>query len=571
MMILGGLYGLLYGIWGLILSLVNCEKTTSEIILKNHLKHIFLSSIFVYLCLAYAIYFRDFSLKYAYEQSAINLNFPISLGLLWSGQVGANWLFWTILSLSSWITFRYIPLERPLNLKEKGVLVFYLVGFLSLILLTSSPFEMLLPFEPTQGLELNPLLQHYVISFHPPLLIGSTASIFSLVLIELCPFSQRAKKDFFDILIRLILGGLGFAILAGAFWAYHVLGWGGWWFWDPIETISFIHWIGLLWIFHTDKRDLKASLFIWAIIAFNLWIVRSDQLVSVHSFISQGWHSLWLLYASGCFFIAITLSSLSSFYFFPALSSTLIFCILGLWSPFFYQFFHISLQMSASYYEQILLVVFTSLFILRLKIPYPSEHAVMWLVLCALDHVMFYQMLFISYLCLIQIFYTQKKSMKDLQHSLVFIFLILCFAQRLFSFQTQWPISETYSYGNLEITLVKQLTTQNNSHTHRIYTFSLNKNDRIDVEEIYYPSFDQTITPIHYWKDRYGNDYGFCYSPHDQSLRFFYRPFMLWIWICGLSICLGFFTNGLFLIYKKAISSQTRGNHEKNFVFEYLH
>ncbi len=549
MIILIGLYGVLYGLWGLMLSFLE-KKSGIETFSKN-LFYILLSSLFTYLCLAHAIYSNNFILKYAYEQSALNLQFPISLGLLWSGQVGANWLFWIILCLWSWVFMRYAPFTRAPTKTEKAVLVFYLVGFVSIILNTSSPFEMLLPFSPSTGLELNPLLQHYAISFHPPLLISSTASTFALVLLDLLPLSDKIKKDIFAILIRLILGGLGLAILAGSFWAYHVLGWGGWWFWDPIETISLTHWLGLLWILHRENKDNKDSFIIWAIIALNLWIVRSDQLISVHSFISQGWSILWLLYAIGCFFIALRFHINSNFFAFPTFLMTLILCLFGLWSPFIYKIFHISLQMSASYYEQIFIVVFISLFLYRSKIPYASEHSLFWLCLCALNNTEKYQILFICYICLVKLFSNKNISIKEFQHMSVFAFILMCFAQRLLSFQTEWVLNQPYKDPTIEITLQEHLKKEKDSHMHDIYILSVNQKDLIEVEQIYYPYSGQTLSPIRYWRDMYGNDYGFCYAAEDGAMRIFYRPFMQWIWLFAFSIVFVFFLDGSYLIYKK--------------------
>jgi len=269
---------------------------------------IFVSIAFV--CLAYSFYINDFSVKYVASHSNSMLPTAYRLGATWGGHEGSL-LLWVFI-LSCW-TFAVTILSQSLPAMTRARVLAILggvaVGFMSFILFTSNPFDRLLPIYPIDGSDLNPLLQDPGMVFHPPLLymgyVGfSVAFAFALAaLLEgridtlwarwVRPWTQAAW-------MFLTLG-----IATGSWWAYYELGWGGWWFWDPVENASFMPWLIGTALLHslaaTEKRGVfKAWTTLLAIAAFSFsllgtFLVRSGVLTSVHSFASDPVRGTYIL------------------------------------------------------------------------------------------------------------------------------------------------------------------------------------------------------------------------------------------------------------------------------------
>ncbi|WP_196137648.1 heme lyase CcmF/NrfE family subunit [Aliikangiella sp. G2MR2-5] len=263
-----------------------------------------------FICLAYSFYSNDFSIAYVASHSNRSLPVAYRLGATWGGHEGSL-LLWVFL-LSSW-TLAVALLSRSLpaltRVRVLAVLGAVSVGFLIFIIFTSNPFARLLPVYPIDGSDLNPLLQDPGMVFHPPLLymgyVGfSVAFAFAIAaLLEgridtlwarwVRPWTQAAW-------MFLTLG-----IAAGSWWAYYELGWGGWWFWDPVENASFMPWLIGTALLHslaaTEKRGVfKAWTTLLAIAAFSFsllgtFLVRSGVLTSVHSFASDPVRGTYIL------------------------------------------------------------------------------------------------------------------------------------------------------------------------------------------------------------------------------------------------------------------------------------
>jgi len=260
-------------------------------------------------CLTYAFVNDDFSVKYVFEHSNSQLPLVYRFAAVWGGHEGSL-LLW-MLMLSGW-TFAVSLLSRtlPLAMVARVIAVLGLVscGFLLFILLTSDPFERLLPV-PADGADLNPLLQDPGLVIHPPMLymgyvgfsVAFAFAIAALIAGQLDAAWARWSRPWTTAAwIFLTLG-----IALGSGWAYYTLGWGGWWFWDPVENASFMPWLVGTALIHslavTEKRGaFKNWTVLLAIGAFSLsllgtFLVRSGVLTSVHAFATDPRRGIFVL------------------------------------------------------------------------------------------------------------------------------------------------------------------------------------------------------------------------------------------------------------------------------------
>jgi len=259
--------------------------------------------------LSWAFYTNDFSVKYVAENSNSALPTFFRFSAVWGAHEGSL-LLWA-LALSSW-SLAVAAFSRSITptfaARVLGVMGFISIGFLLFILLTSNPFERLLP-AALDGNDLNPLLQDFALAVHPPMLyIGyvgtSVAFAFAVAaLLEGRLDEKWARWTRPWTTVAWLFLTVGIAL--GSWWAYYELGWGGWWFWDPVENASFMPWLVGTALIHslavTEKRGLfKSWTLLLAIIAFSLsllgtFLVRSGVLVSVHAFASDPSRGLFIL------------------------------------------------------------------------------------------------------------------------------------------------------------------------------------------------------------------------------------------------------------------------------------
>ncbi|WP_193165343.1 heme lyase CcmF/NrfE family subunit [Microbulbifer hainanensis] len=252
-----------------------------------------------FICLTIAFVQSDFTVKYVAQNSNSILPLHYKITAVWGGHEGSI-LLW-LLMLSGWtaavaVFSRQLPAE--LVARVLSVLGLVLVGFFLFILLTSNPFDRSLPFPPVEGSDLNPLLQDPGMIVHPPLLymgyVGfSVAFAFAIAALlggQLDAAWARWARPWTAVAWSFLTVG----IALGSWWAYYELGWGGWWFWDPVENASFMPWLVGTALLHslavTEKRGLfKSWTILLAIFAFSLsllgtFLVRSGVLTSVHAF-----------------------------------------------------------------------------------------------------------------------------------------------------------------------------------------------------------------------------------------------------------------------------------------------
>jgi len=262
-----------------------------------------------YACLTWAFISHDFSVAYVANTSNSGLPLMYLISGVWGGHEGSI-LFWCFI-LALWtgavaVFGRNIP--APLLARVLAVLGAIAVGFLLFVLLTSNPFERLAPV-PIDGASLNPLLQDPGMAIHPPILymgyVGFAVAFAFAVAALLGGRLDSATLRFMRPWTNIAWAFLTIGISLGSFWAYYELGWGGWWFWDPVENASFMPWLVGTALIHSlaasEKRGVfKAWTVLLAVLAFSLsllgtFLVRSGVLTSVHSFATDPARGLYIL------------------------------------------------------------------------------------------------------------------------------------------------------------------------------------------------------------------------------------------------------------------------------------
>ena len=260
-------------------------------------------------CLTWSFIQSDFSVLYVASHSQLALPLPYKISAVWGAHEGSL-LLWVLL-LSGWtvmVSLYSRELPQAFSARVIGVLGLLSVGFLLFTLLTSNPFERLLP-APADGADLNPLLQDPGLAIHPPILYAgyvgfSVAFAFAIAAMISGNLDQKwarwTRPWTTSAWLFLTIG-----IALGSWWAYYELGWGGWWFWDPVENASFMPWLAGTALIHslavTEKRGLfKSWTLLLAITAFSLsllgtFLVRSGILVSVHAFAVDPARGLFIL------------------------------------------------------------------------------------------------------------------------------------------------------------------------------------------------------------------------------------------------------------------------------------
>ncbi|WP_144394914.1 heme lyase CcmF/NrfE family subunit [Pleionea sediminis] len=276
--------------------------------------------------LVHAFATDNFTVSYVANHSYSRLPFIYKICAVWGAHEGSM-LLW-ILVLAGWssavaLFSRQLPEQAVARVLS--VMAFISVGFLSFAVFTSNPFERLLPYFPIDGRDLNPLLQDFGFIIHPPFLymgyvgfaVAFAFAISALISGELDSAWARWSRPWtVAAWIFLTIG-----ISLGSWWAYYELGWGGWWFWDPVENASFMPWLTGTALIHTlavsEKRGVfKAWTVFLALITFCLsllgtFIVRSGVITSVHSFAQDPVRGLFIL----IFLAIVVIAALTLFIF----------------------------------------------------------------------------------------------------------------------------------------------------------------------------------------------------------------------------------------------------------------
>ena len=260
-------------------------------------------------CLVYSFVNNDFSVLYVARNSNSNLPLFYKVAALWGAHEGSLLLWIAILSFWS-LAVAAFSRQLPASFSSRvlGVMGLISGGFLLFTLWTSNPFERLMP-AARDGADLNPVLQDFALAIHPPMLYMGYVG-FSVAFAFACAAMLEGKLDQTWAkwtrpwtIFAWVFQTIGIAL--GSWWAYYELGWGGWWFWDPVENASFMPWLVGTALIHslsvTEKRGIfKSWTLLLAIFAFSLslvgtFLVRSGVLVSVHSFATDPTRGLYIL------------------------------------------------------------------------------------------------------------------------------------------------------------------------------------------------------------------------------------------------------------------------------------
>ena len=284
--------------------------------------------IYVYLAIS-----DDFSIAYIASHSNSQLPIFYKVTSIWSAHEGSMFLW--IVFLTAWSILFINSLDKSHPLKKLTLLMLSVIilGFLLFLLLTSSPFERIMPFGALEGADINPVLQDPALAIHPPMLyLGYVGFVISFSFITAyllngdfeLQWEQDIRNWSFVAWIFLTIG-----ITLGSWWAYYELGWGGYWFWDPVENVALMPWLAATAFMHSLFAASKSNvlktwtmflgILIFALSLFGAFIVRSGIIDSVHSFANDPERGLYLLSFSGL----ITLLALTIFaYRLPTLNSS---------------------------------------------------------------------------------------------------------------------------------------------------------------------------------------------------------------------------------------------------------
>lgn len=263
------------------------------------------------LCLIASFLMQDVTVIYVREHSHILLPILYRIGAAWGGHEGSL-LLWCLI-LAGWTVAFILFGDKKLSERSRSnilmILGFISCGFITFLFATSNPFLRNFPSEPVTGNDLTPILQDPGLIFHPPMLymgyvgfaIGFAFAISALIEGKFSKEWAHACRPW----IILPWSFLSCGIVLGSWWAYRELGWGGWWFWDPVENASLLPWLSATALLHSlivseKRQSFKGWTILLAIITFTLsllgtFLVRSGVLVSVHAFASDPTRGIFLL------------------------------------------------------------------------------------------------------------------------------------------------------------------------------------------------------------------------------------------------------------------------------------
>ncbi|MFC0118920.1 heme lyase CcmF/NrfE family subunit [Pseudoalteromonas xiamenensis] len=295
----------IFPLWGAYSGNLRLMRAAPSLALGQCLFVIFSFCILIYITLT-----DDFTVSYVAQNSSSTLPWYYKVTSTWGGHEGAI-LLWLVMQ-STWtalVAMMSKSLPWVLRARVLGVLGFLGVGFMLYTLWMSSPFERLLPYYPVEGRDLNPLLQDPGMIIHPPLLymgyVGLSVSFAFAIAALMTGKLDNTWAKWSRPWTMAAWAFLSLGITIGSWWAYSELGWGGWWFWDPVENASLMPWLVATALLHslsvTEKRGVfKSWTVLLAITAFSLcllgtFIVRSGIIVSVHAFATDPDRGLYIL------------------------------------------------------------------------------------------------------------------------------------------------------------------------------------------------------------------------------------------------------------------------------------
>ena len=307
-----------------LLQLFFTRKNNQLKIINLSVKGQLISSLISFLILIYAYVISDFSVLNVFENSHTTKPLIYKISAVWGNHEGSMLLWIFILVLFNYFIFKFYNLKNSkLILKALETQALIIFGFALFSLLTSNPFQKIIPI-PENGLGFNPILQDPSLAIHPPLLyvgyVGFSAA-FSISIATLS-FDKNPEILWFKYMKPFVVVAWTFltiGIAFGSLWAYYELGWGGWWFWDPVENASLMPWLLGTALLHSliiveKRKSLQSWVLLLSILTFLLsvigtFLVRSGILTSVHTFALDPSRGIYILTLLGL----LTLYSLTLF------------------------------------------------------------------------------------------------------------------------------------------------------------------------------------------------------------------------------------------------------------------
>ena len=269
-------------IFAILQFIISLKKDTSNIskFHKIFVISLLLSILFSFFSLMYSHIISDFSVLNVFQNSHTTKPLLYRISGVWGNHEGSMLLWVLVLSaINYWIYKLYNETNSIFVSKTLQIQAFIIIGFLLFILSTSNPFERILP-APTNGLGFNPILQDPALAIHPPLLyfgyVGFSAP-FSLSIAAM-HLGKNLQIPWYKYMKTFVVAAWAFltaGIALGSIWAYYELGWGGWWFWDPVENAAIMPWLIGTALLHSlitveRKKTLQAWVLLLAILAFLL-------------------------------------------------------------------------------------------------------------------------------------------------------------------------------------------------------------------------------------------------------------------------------------------------------------
>ncbi len=284
---------------------------------KNKLKLISVSvlgllffSLLSFFTLMYLHIISDFSVLNVFQNSHTTKPLFYKITGVWGNHEGSMLLWIIVLTIFNYFIFKLYDKENFIFIsKTLEVQAFISLGFILFTIFTSNPFELIKPI-PENGLGFNPILQDPALAIHPPLLYIGYVGFSAAFSISVATLILEDKKNFLwhKYMKPFVMAAWTFltiGIALGSLWAYYELGWGGWWFWDPVENASFMPWLLGTALLHSliiveKKQSLKAWVLLLSILAFLLsvigtFLVRSGILTSVHTFALDPSRGIYIL------------------------------------------------------------------------------------------------------------------------------------------------------------------------------------------------------------------------------------------------------------------------------------
>ena len=293
---------------GLFATFINNTGYISNLIARTY------SHAFFFLIASFGLYVwlaatDNFSVLYIASHSNTNLPIFYKISSIWSAHEGSMFLWIVFLAVWGFIFNFKISQSNPLKSLTLGILSLVIVGFLLFLLLTSNPFQTILPIPPINGADINPVLQDPALVIHPPTLYLGYVG-FSIPFACAIAFLIKGNSDIeWELMVQkwsiMAWIFLTIGITLGSWWAYYELGWGGYWFWDPVENVALMPWLAATAFMHSLSVSIKSkklrvwtillSILVFSLSLFGAFIVRSGIIDSVHSFANDPERGLYLL------------------------------------------------------------------------------------------------------------------------------------------------------------------------------------------------------------------------------------------------------------------------------------